>query len=119
VIKESPAKKNADPRTLIAAFTGRGDLDMNDGKPKEALLNYLQGAIVLNRGEKSPEHEVALARSSMTCAKLAAAEKTREAKDLHRGRAQELLPRAGVPLPPDGLQVPDRQAPAGNPVVKT
>ena len=90
VIKESLTKKNADPRTLIAAFTGRGDLDMNDGKPKEALLSYLQGAIVLNRGEKSPEHEVALARSSMTCAKLAAAEKTREAKDLHRGRAQEL-----------------------------
>jgi hypothetical protein len=90
VIKESPTKKNPDPRTLIAAFTGRGDLDMNDGKPREALLNYLQGAIVLNRGEKSSEHEVALARSSMTCAKLAAAEKTREAKDLHRGRAQEL-----------------------------
>jgi hypothetical protein len=90
VIKEALTKKNADPRPLIAAFTGRGDLDMNDNKPKEALLNYLQGAIVLNRGEKSREHEVALARSSMTCARLAAAEKTREGKELHRGRAQEL-----------------------------
>ncbi len=90
VIKEALTKKNADPRPVIAAFTGRGDLDMNAGNPKEALLNYLQGAIVLNRGEKSAEHEAALARSSMTCAKLASAEKTREAKDLHRGRAQEL-----------------------------
>jgi len=90
VIKDSLTKKSPDPRALIAAFTGRGDLDMNAGKPKEALLNYLQGAIVLNRGDKSPEHEVALARSSMTCARLAAAEKTREGKDLHRGRAQEL-----------------------------
>jgi hypothetical protein len=90
VIKESLTKKTADTRPLIAAFTGRGDLDMNDGKAKEALLNYLQGAIVLNRGEKSAEHERALARSSITCARLATAEKTREAKDLQRGRAQEL-----------------------------
>jgi hypothetical protein len=90
VIKESLAKKNGDPRPVIAAFTGRGDLDMNAGNPKEALLNYLQGAIVLNRGEKSPEHEAALARSSIACARVASAEKTREARDLHRGRAQEL-----------------------------
>jgi hypothetical protein len=90
VIKQSLAKKNGDARPVIAAYTARGDLDTNDGKPKEALLNYLQGALVLNRGDKSPEHETALARSSITCAKMAAAEKAPEAKSLHRGRAQEL-----------------------------
>lgn len=91
VIKDSSAKKNSDPRPLIAAYAGRGDLAMNDGKPKEALLNYLRGAVVLHRGEKSAEHEAALARGSIACARLAAAETSRESRELHRGRAQELL----------------------------
>jgi hypothetical protein len=84
------AAKNAESRPLIAAYTGKGDLEMNDGKPKEALLNYLQGALVLNRGGKSPEHEVALARSSITLAKMAASEKDRLGKATLRDRAQEL-----------------------------
>lgn len=91
VIKESLAKKSPTARPLIAAYTAKGDLEVQVGKSKEALLNYLQGAIVLNRGEKSPEHEVALARSSIICAKMAAAEKSKESKELYRGRAQELL----------------------------
>jgi hypothetical protein len=103
-IQESLTKKNPDARTVVAAYTGRGDLEMNDGKPKEALLNYLQGALVQNRGEKSPEHEVALARSSIACSKMAAAEKSREAKDLHRSRARELALELAAAYPRSALK---------------
>jgi outer membrane protein assembly factor BamD (BamD/ComL family) len=91
VIKESRGRKTFNPRLLVAAYTGRGDSEMNGGKAKEALLEYLQGALVQSKGETSPEHEASLARSSIACAKVALAESDRAKKDTYRGRAQELL----------------------------
>jgi outer membrane protein assembly factor BamD (BamD/ComL family) len=91
IIKDSVGKKNFNPRLLIAAYNGKGDAEDNGGKFKEALLNYLQGAMVLSKGEQSQEHEAALARASIACAKLATAEKDKTKKDTYKGRAIEMF----------------------------
>ncbi|HVR83019.1 MAG TPA: hypothetical protein VMU54_01830, partial [Planctomycetota bacterium] len=51
---------------------------------------FLQGAMVLSKGETSPEHEAALGRASVACAKIAANEKDKAKKEVYRGRAQEM-----------------------------
>jgi outer membrane protein assembly factor BamD (BamD/ComL family) len=91
VIKDSRGKKSFNPRLLVAAYTGRGDAEMHGGKAREALMEYLQGAMVQSKGETSPEHEASLARSSIALATLAAEANDRGKKDTYRGRAQELL----------------------------
>ncbi len=91
ILSDAKGKKNYNPRLLIAAYNGKGESDMNGQKFKEALLNFLQGAMVLGRGEASPEHEASLGRSSVACSKLAAAEKDKTKKDTYRGRAVEML----------------------------
>lgn len=73
--KAAMGKPDYSARVLIASSTAKGDADAGGGKTKDALLNYLQGAMVLNKGAQSPEHETAVARSSLTCAKLCAAER--------------------------------------------
>jgi hypothetical protein len=90
IIKEAQGKKNYNSRLLIAAYNGKGDAEDKAGKTKEALLNYLQGAMVLSKGESSPEHEAALARSSISCSKLAVVEKDKNKKDTYRNRAIEM-----------------------------
>lgn len=91
IIKDFHGKKNYNSRLLIAAYNGKGDADDKAGKPKEALLNYLQGAMVLAKGETSEEHEASLARSAIACAKVATAEKDKTKKDTYRGRAFEMF----------------------------
>ncbi len=91
IIKDGASKKGASSRLLIAAHNGKGDAEMNAGKIKESLFNYLQGAMVLSKGETSPEHEGALARSAIACAKIAAAEKDANKKGTYRGRALEMF----------------------------
>src|SRR5204863_298164 len=89
IIKDAQGKKGFSTRLLIAAHNGKGDADLAANKPKEALLDYLQGAMVLSKGETGPEHEAALGRSAVACAKIATADKTK--KDVYRGRALEML----------------------------
>lgn len=91
IIKDSHGKKNFNSRLLIAAYNGKGDADLNAGKSKEALLDFLQGAMVLGKGETSPEHEAALARSAIACAKVATAEKDNTKKQTYKGRALEMF----------------------------
>jgi hypothetical protein len=91
IIKESSGKKTFNPRLLIAAYNGKGDVDLSAGKPKEALLNYLRGAWVLSGGATSPEHEAALARSSVACARLSDAERDPAKKETFRRRSVEVL----------------------------
>jgi hypothetical protein len=91
IIKDAQGKKNFNTRMLIAAYNGKGDFDDNGGKVKESLLDFLQGAMVLSKGETSPEHEASLARSSIACSKLATAEKDAAKKATYRGRAVEML----------------------------
>lgn len=91
IIKDAQGKKTFSSRLLIAAYNGKGDADLAAGKPKEALLDFLQGAMVLSKGETGPEHEASLGRSAVACAKIAAAEKDKAKKDMYRGRALEML----------------------------
>jgi hypothetical protein len=91
ILKDSQGKKNYNSRLLIAAYNGKGDADDNGGKVKEALLSYLQGAMVLSKGESSPEHEASLARSAIACAKVATANADKAKKDMYKGRAFEML----------------------------
>jgi outer membrane protein assembly factor BamD (BamD/ComL family) len=91
IITASHGKKNFNNRLLIAAYNGKGDADLNANKPKEALLDFLQGAMVLGKGETSPEHEAALARSAIACAKVASAEKDNTKKTTYKGRALEMF----------------------------
>jgi len=91
IIKDASGKKTSSTRLLIAAHNGKGDADLNAGKPKDALLDYLQGAMVLSRGETGPEHEASLGRAAVACAKIAAAEKDPAKKATYKGRAQEML----------------------------
>jgi hypothetical protein len=91
ILNDAKGKKNYNNRLLIAAYNGRGDANLNAGKIKEALLDFLQGAMVLGKVESSPEHETSLARSGVACAKLAAAEKDKTRKDTYRGRAMEMM----------------------------
>jgi hypothetical protein len=91
IIKEAQGKKSFSTRLLIAAYNGKGDGELNGGKLKEALLDFLQGAMVLSKGETGPEHEAALGRASVACAKIAANEKDKAKKDIYRGRALEML----------------------------
>ena len=91
IIKDAQDKKNFPSRLLIAAHNGKGDAQLNGGKLKDSLLEFLQGALVLARGETGPEHEASLGRSAVACAKIAAAEKDAAKKALYKGRAQEML----------------------------
>lgn len=86
------AKKTFSPRVLTGAFNARAEAALNGGRAKEALLDFLQGAMVLNKsGETSLEHEASLGRGAVACAKVAAAEKEKHKKDTYRMRALELV----------------------------
>lgn len=89
-LKESMGKRDFSARILIASSTAKGDVDAGGGKLKEALLNYLQGAMVLNKGAQSPEHEAAVARSGLTCAKLCAAERDAPRRGRFLSQATEM-----------------------------
>jgi outer membrane protein assembly factor BamD (BamD/ComL family) len=89
ILKEA-AGKDTSPRLLIAAYTGRADVALHDGKIRAALFGYLQGGLTLARGETSPEHETSLARCALTCVRVAS-ESDRGEKATFRSRAVEML----------------------------
>jgi len=91
IIRDAAGKKDANPRLLIAAYTGRGDVELNGGKTKDGLMAYLQGAMALAQGETSREHEAALARVALTCVKIAAAGSGDERAATYRVRTKEVL----------------------------
>lgn len=92
LLDEWRGKKDAGARLLTGAYNARGEYLLNGGRVKEALLDFMQGVAVLNRGgQTSREHETSLARAAICCARLAGQEKDKSRKDLYRARAQELL----------------------------
>jgi hypothetical protein len=90
ILKDAQGKENVNGRLLIAAYTGKADVDLNGGRTKAALFGYLQGALALARGERSPEHETSVARSALTCIKIAAGSEGSE-KAVFRSRSLEML----------------------------
>lgn len=92
ILSSQKGKKGADDRLLTAAHNARGEVLLNGGNAKDALLEFMQGVAVLNKGgDSSREHETAIARAAVACARIAAAEKDKNKKTLYKQRAQELL----------------------------
>ena len=92
VISEAKGKKSFSARVLTGAYNARAEAALNNGRVKDALLDFLQGAMVLNKsGETSLEHEASLARGAVACAKMAASEKEKPKKDTYKMRAMELV----------------------------
>jgi len=84
-------KKGLD-RILTGAYNARGEASLEAGRARDALLDFMQGVAVLNKGgESTSEHERALALAAVACARIATAEKEKAKKDLYKERARELL----------------------------
>jgi hypothetical protein len=91
VIIDAKARRNAS-RLLTGAYNAKGEANLNSGKVKEGLLDFLQGVMVLNKGgETSMEHELSLGRGAVACAKYAASLKEKAEKDRYKERAQHLV----------------------------
>lgn len=91
ILSELKGKKNPNERLYTAAFNGRGEVQLNGGKLKEALLDFMQGVAVLNKsGGSSQENETALARAAYTCTRIALKESDKSKKDTYKNRAREL-----------------------------
>jgi outer membrane protein assembly factor BamD (BamD/ComL family) len=91
VIIDAKGRRSAS-RLLTGAYNAKGEANLSSGKVKEALLDFLQGAMVLNKGgESTIEHEASLGRGAVACAKYAATLKEKSEKDKYKGRAQELV----------------------------
>jgi outer membrane protein assembly factor BamD (BamD/ComL family) len=90
ILQDAQGKEKVSSRLLIAAYTGKADVDLNAGKLRAALFGYLQGAIALAKGETSPEHETSVARTALACIKVAAGSDPEE-KAVYRSRGLEML----------------------------
>ena len=92
VLNDARTSKSNNKRLITAAYNARGEALLQGGKLKEALLDFMQGATVLNKGgEMTPEHERSLARGAVACARFAAAQADKGQKDTYKQRAQELV----------------------------
>jgi hypothetical protein len=92
ILGELHNRKVPNDRLSTAAYNGRGEANLNGGKIKEALLDFMQGVAVFSKsGGGNREHETALARASFACSRIALAEKADKARrDTYKRRAQEL-----------------------------
>lgn len=92
IISEQKGRKVPSYRVLTGAFNARGEFNLNGGKFKEALLDFMQGVAVLSKGGgQSREHETALGRAAFASAKFAAGQQEKAKKQLYKDRAHELL----------------------------
>jgi outer membrane protein assembly factor BamD (BamD/ComL family) len=92
VLGELHNRKLPNDRLSMAAYNARGEANLNGGKIKEALLDFMQGVAVFSKsGGGNREHETSLARAAFACTRIALAEKTDKARrDTYKRRAQEL-----------------------------
>jgi hypothetical protein len=91
LIGELRGKKGSSPRLLMGAFNARGEASLNANKAKDALLDFMQGVLVLGRSTgPCRELEVAVAKAAVSCARLARDEKDKGKKETYKHRAQEL-----------------------------
>lgn len=91
ILGELRGKKNPNERLSTAAYNSRGEVNLNAGKLKEALLDFMQGVAVFNKsGGASRENENAIARAGYVCTRIALAEKDKQKKETYKRRAHEL-----------------------------
>ncbi len=92
VITSEKGKRGASSRLLTGAFNARGEASFQSGKFKDALLDFMQGVAPLAKGGgTNREHETALARAALSCARIARDEKEKAKKETYKQRAQELM----------------------------
>lgn len=82
-------KGKADERVMTAAFSALGDCDRQEGKRKEALLNYLRGITEFDT-YPSAEHEYAMANAAVAAAEYAKASGDETIKETYLNRAHSL-----------------------------
>jgi len=92
ILVEIKDKKDANPEVYLGALVARGDVQLSEGKIKEALLDYMKGALDPALSRQSAEHEAALAKAAIAAARFAKqfGERDKANKTTYVDRAKEL-----------------------------
>ncbi|HXX93412.1 MAG TPA: hypothetical protein VEN81_07245, partial [Planctomycetota bacterium] len=90
ILSELRNRKVPNDRLSTAAYNAHGEVNLNGGKLKEALLDFMQGVAVFSRSGASREHEAALGRAGFTCTRIALKEADPAKKALFKQRAADL-----------------------------
>jgi hypothetical protein len=90
ILGELRNRKAPNDRLSTAAYNAHGEVNMNGGKIKEALLDFMQGVAVFSRSGSSREHEAAVGRAGYACSRIALKETDPNKKALYRQRAVDL-----------------------------
>ncbi|HKS15785.1 MAG TPA: hypothetical protein VJU16_00575 [Planctomycetota bacterium] len=89
---EAKEKRDSNPRVYLGAILARGDVYLAEGKIKDALLDYMKGALDPGLAANTYEHETAYAKSAVAAARYGKqfGEKDKANKSLYIDRAKEL-----------------------------
>ncbi|HTF55876.1 MAG TPA: hypothetical protein VK661_01290 [Planctomycetota bacterium] len=92
ILSEIRDKKDANSEVYLGALVARGDVQLSEGKVKDALLDYMKGALDPALARQSAEHEAALAKAAIAAARFAKqfGEKDKVNKTTYIDRAKEL-----------------------------
>lgn len=85
-------EKLPDRRLLTGAYNARAAAKLNGGQVRGALLDYMRGVDVVNKGGGGTrEHEASLAGATIACARFASSQADGTKKGTYKTRAEELL----------------------------
>lgn len=93
LLLEVKDRRDAHPRVYLGALVGRGDVNLADGKIKEALLDYMKAALDPGLAANSYEHETSLAKAAIAAARFAkqfGEKDNKTSKALYLERSKEL-----------------------------
>ncbi len=92
LLTEYREKRESNPRVYLGAIIARGDVNLAEGKIKEALLDFMKGALDPGAAARTYEHETAVAKAAMAAARYGKqfGEKDKQNKVLYIDRAREL-----------------------------
>jgi tetratricopeptide (TPR) repeat protein len=92
LLSDMKDRRDTNPRVYLGAIIGRGDVYLAEGKIKEALLDYMKGALDPGSAGRTYEHETAIAKAAMAAARYGKqfGEKDKTNKNLYIDRAKEL-----------------------------
>src|SRR5262245_22112201 len=90
LLSEIKEKRDSAPRVYLGAIIARGDVNLEEGKVKEALLDFMKGALDPGAAANSYEHETAIAKSAIAAARYGKqfGEKDKANKILYIDRAK-------------------------------
>ena len=92
ILTDLKDRRDKSPRVYLAAIIGRGDVALAEGKVKDALLDYMKGALDPGTATRTYEHETSIAKAAVAAAKYGKqfGEKDKQNKVLYIDRAKEL-----------------------------